>query len=63
MRADEVAHTRVAPTVGVPAAPQLPPDLQTLLHKLRLPHIRAAAPDIVATAKAWSEGLIPDQWA
>ena len=43
---------RSVPTTGVPAAPPLPADLQALLHKLRLPHIRAAAPQIVATAKA-----------
>ena len=34
------------------AAPPLPPDLEHLLHRLRLPHIRRHAPEIVATAKA-----------
>jgi DNA replication protein DnaC len=41
-----------APTVGVPSAPPLPDDVETLLRRLRLPHIRRHAPDVVATAKA-----------
>jgi DNA replication protein DnaC len=41
-----------APTVGVPAAPPLPDDVETLLRRLRLPHVRRHAPDVVATAKA-----------
>jgi DNA replication protein DnaC len=41
-----------APSVGVPTAPPLPEDLETLLRRLRLPHIRRHAPDVVATAKA-----------
>jgi hypothetical protein len=40
------------PTLGVPAAPPLPEDLKALLRRLRLPHIRAHAPEVVATAKA-----------
>jgi len=40
------------PAAGVPAAPALPAELETLLRGLRLPHIRAHAPDILATAKA-----------
>ena len=40
------------PTVGVPTAPPLPEDLEALLRRLRLPHIRRHAPDVVATAKA-----------
>lgn len=40
------------PTAGVPVAPPLPPDLETLLRRLRLPHIRRHAPDVLATAKA-----------
>ena len=40
------------PALGVPAAPPLPEDLETLLRRLRLPHIRAHAPEILATAKA-----------
>ena len=40
------------PTVGVPTAPPLPDDLEALLRRLRLPHIRRHAPDVVATAKA-----------
>jgi DNA replication protein DnaC len=41
-----------APTVGVPSAPALPPDLEALLRGLRLPHIRRHAPEVLATAKA-----------
>jgi hypothetical protein len=33
-------------------APPLPADLEALLRRLRLPHIRAHAPEVVATAKA-----------
>lgn len=41
-----------APTVGVPTAPPLPADLEALLRRLWLPHVRRHAPDVVATAKA-----------
>jgi DNA replication protein DnaC len=44
--------TAPVPTLGVPAAPPLPEDLETLLRRLRLPHIRRHAPEVVATAKA-----------
>jgi len=37
---------------GVRAAPPLPEDLEALLRRLRLPHIRALAPEVIATAKA-----------
>ncbi|NMM15613.1 MAG: ATP-binding protein [Cellulomonas sp.] len=40
------------PVAGVPTAPEMPADVQALLHRLRLPHIRAHAPDVIATAKA-----------
>ena len=40
------------PAAGVPAAPPMPEDVQALLHRLRLPHIRRHAPDVIATAKA-----------
>lgn len=40
------------PTPGVPAAPPLPDDVQALLKRLRMPHVRRHAPDVVATAKA-----------
>ena len=33
-------------------APPLPADLEDLLRRLRLPHIRRHAPEVVATAKA-----------
>lgn len=40
------------PVAGVRAAPAMPDDVQALLHRLRLPHIRAHAPEVIATAKA-----------
>ncbi len=40
------------PVAGIPAAPAMPADVQGLLHRLRLPHIRAHAPEVIATAKA-----------
>lgn len=40
------------PVAGVPSAPPLPEDVEALLRRLRLPHIRRHAPDIIATAKA-----------
>ena len=40
------------PVAGVPMAPPLPEDLEALLRRLRLPHIRAHAPEVIATARA-----------
>lgn len=40
------------PVLGVPVAPPLPPDLESLLRRLRLPYIRALAPEVIATARA-----------
>lgn len=40
------------PAAGIPAAAPLPADLETLLRRMRLPYMRAAAPDILATARA-----------
>lgn len=42
----------VGPAVGAPATPALPADLEALLRRLRLPHVRRHAPDVLATAKA-----------
>ena len=42
----------VVPKAGVPSAPPLPEDVEMLLRRLRLPHIRRHAPAVVATAKA-----------
>jgi DNA replication protein DnaC len=42
----------VGPAVGAPAAAALPDDLEALLRRLRLPHVRRHAPDVLATAKA-----------
>ena len=39
-------------TVKTPAAPPLPGELERLLHRLRLPYVRRAAPDVIATATA-----------
>ncbi len=44
--------TVMVPAVGVPTAPALPADLEALLRRLRLPHIRRLAPEVIATAKA-----------
>jgi len=46
------AASNTVPALGVPTAPPLPEDVQALLHRLRLPHIRGLAPEVVATAKA-----------
>jgi len=46
------AASNAVPALGVPMAPPLPEDVEALLHRLRLPHIRAHAPEVVATAKA-----------
>lgn len=40
------------PALGVPGAPPLPEDLEALLRRLRLPHVRRHAPEVLATAKA-----------
>jgi len=47
-----VSPVRSAAPVPVVASPPLPADLETLLRRLRLPHIRALAPEVVATARA-----------
>ncbi len=44
--------TKAVPALGVPTAPPLPEDVEALLRRLRLPHIRGLAPEVVATAKA-----------
>ena len=41
-----------APVAGVPVAPPLPADVEALLRRMRLPYMRTAAPDILATARA-----------
>ena len=40
------------PMLGVPSAPPLPEDLEALLRRLRMPHTRRLAPEVIATAKA-----------
>ena len=44
--------TTEVPALGVPASPPLPADLDAVLRRLRLPHIRRHAPEVIATAKA-----------
>jgi DNA replication protein DnaC len=39
-------------TVKTASAPPLPTELETLLRRLRLPYVRKAAPDVIATATA-----------
>jgi DNA replication protein DnaC len=39
-------------STSTPAAPPLPAELEALLRRMRLPYLRAAAPDVLATAKA-----------
>jgi hypothetical protein len=39
-------------TVKTPSPPPLPGELERLLHRLRLPYVRGAAPDVIATATA-----------
>ena len=38
--------------ISAPAAPPLPEDLLTILKRMRLPYLRAAAPEVLATAKS-----------
>ncbi|MGI8863745.1 MAG: hypothetical protein ACR2JH_04980, partial [Solirubrobacteraceae bacterium] len=39
-------------TVKPPAAPPLPDELEALLRRLRLPYVRKAAAEVIATANA-----------
>ncbi len=39
-------------TVKTPPAPPLPTELDTLLRRLRMPYVRKAAPEVIATATA-----------
>jgi DNA replication protein DnaC len=40
------------PAAGVPTAPPLPVEVEQLLRRLRMPHVRRHAPEVLATAKA-----------
>src|SRR6478672_451411 len=44
--------TTTVPTAGIPAPPALPEDVHALLRRLRMPHTRLAAPEVLATARA-----------
>jgi hypothetical protein len=35
-----------------PVVPPWPEELKAVLHRMRLPYVRAAAPEVLATAKA-----------
>ena len=52
MSARAASRDNSVPVAGVPVAPPLPQDLEALLRRLRLPHIRAHAPEVIATARA-----------
>ena len=52
MSARAASRDSSVPVAGVPVAPPLPQDLEALLRRLRLPHIRAHAPEVIATARA-----------
>ena len=52
MSARAASRDAGVPVAGVPMAPPLPADLEALLRRLRLPHIRATAPEVIATARA-----------
>ena len=51
-RLPDSRRSRPAMTTGAPAPPPLDADLEALLRRMRLPHIRRAAPEVLATAKA-----------
>jgi hypothetical protein len=38
--------------MNTPSAPALPADLDTILRRVRLPFLRKAAPEVLATARA-----------
>ena len=52
MSAPATRRDTAVPVAGIPLAPPLPGDLEALLRRLRLPHIRAHAPEVIATARA-----------
>ena len=39
-------------TTTAPAAPPLPDDLAAVLKRMRMPYLRAAAPEVLATARS-----------
>lgn len=39
--------------VTTPVPPALPEELTAVLHRMRLPYLRAAAPEVLATAQRW----------
>ncbi len=61
MNAPASSKNTDVPTVGVSPPPPLPQDLEALLRRLRLPHSRAHAPEVIATARAqrWEPVEVP----
>src|SRR6267154_2437835 len=49
---DVVGKPRARRGSTAPAAPSLPAELEALCRRMRLPYLRAAAPEVIATAKA-----------
>jgi hypothetical protein len=52
-RTSQSVTAQAIPATGVPAAPPLPTDLEELLRRLLLPHIRRHAPQATAKAQRW----------
>lgn len=50
--ATRTPQSPTVPAVGMPSPPALDPGLEALLRRMRLPHIRRAAPEVLATARA-----------
>ncbi|ELB86429.1 transposase, partial [Rhodococcus wratislaviensis IFP 2016] len=51
-RLGRIRQHQCAGTLVNPTAPPLPDDLIAVLKRMRLPYLRAAAPEVLATAKA-----------
>jgi DNA replication protein DnaC len=49
---DTPVKVRSRRAASTPAAPPVPAELEAMLRRMRLPYLRAAAPDVIATAKA-----------
>lgn len=60
-----LAGIRPMSPVQAPTPPPLPEELTAVLHRVRLPYVRAAAPEGLATARAqrWDPGGRTTFWA
>jgi DNA replication protein DnaC len=47
-----VTGTALAPAAAVPVPPPVPAELDAMLRRMRLPYLRKAAPEVLATARA-----------